>query len=382
MTKNNFYKSLSKEALDALTEHSLENYLPFNGGLLQTYQLQNYGKKREPKEGIKFYAVEYEPDLTVKQSPIYFEKESQFKEFNEFDPAQDLRKKDEFSMNLDKMIKELMNSKNQYFKWGKEKGFKFYGYKKTKQYKKGEFSYEQDIKRSEEDPTIVPIHHIDYPNQSFFKIGLTNTTAKKRGLFFESKQNSNPYKKILIERDLTYLYKKIHPADVEVFIYFSLFYKYWKERLFFYSPNKINIHVTPHHQSLFFTGYTESFLYENVEEKLKVINEAFEKLEKFSYDQITMELNTMITFDSHWDRACFHKRMLFDKFNFDKGISYKSVNFEIPKTFEKQFFKKIGFWDKWYSGNENQLKELFDKKAEEFRLINIKYYPEISDLEG
>ena len=55
----------------------------------------------------------------------------------------------------------------------------------------------------------------------------------------------------------------------------------------------------------------------------------------------------MISFDSHWDRACFHKRMLFDKFNFDKGISYKSVNYEIPKTFEKQFLKKIGFWEKW-----------------------------------
>ena len=374
MPKINFYKSLSKEALDALIEHSLGNYLPFNGGLLQKYQLQNYGKRKEPKKGIKFYAVEYEPELKIKQSPIPFTNEVQFKEFNEFNESPYEEEEGAFEEELRKRIMGALNNNKQYFKWGISKGFKFHGYKKSKYYRHDEnVDYEIHKKRDEEDPTIIPEHFIDYPKQSFFKIGLTNTTAKKRGLFYKSKQSSNPYKKILIEKDLTYLYKKINPADVEVFIYFSLFYKYWKEKLYFYSLNKINIHVTPHHQSLFFTGHTESFLYENVEEKLNVINEAFEKLEKFTYDQITIELRTMISFNLHWDRVCFHKRRLFDKFNFDKGISYKPTNYEIPKSFEKQFLKKIGFWDKWYSGNDNHLKALFDKRVEEFTLPNSKH---------
>ena len=53
--------SLPQEGIEALTEHALGNYLPFNGGFRQHYQLRNFGRRGKPKKGAKFYAVEYRP---------------------------------------------------------------------------------------------------------------------------------------------------------------------------------------------------------------------------------------------------------------------------------------------------------------------------------
>ena len=39
------YNSLPEEGIEALTEHALGNYLPFNGGFRQHYQIRNFGKK-------------------------------------------------------------------------------------------------------------------------------------------------------------------------------------------------------------------------------------------------------------------------------------------------------------------------------------------------
>ena len=37
------YYPLPEEGIEALTEHSLGNYLPFNGGFRQHYQIRSFG---------------------------------------------------------------------------------------------------------------------------------------------------------------------------------------------------------------------------------------------------------------------------------------------------------------------------------------------------
>jgi len=200
------------------------------------------------------------------------------------------------------------------------------------------------------------------------------------------KTTPNPYKTILIEKDLTYLSKKVHPADVESFVYFHLFYKYWKDKLFFFSPNKINLTPRPEHQQLKFNGYTESFLFENVEDKLKIIDEAFTLLESLTKSKILTRIEHMIRFERVWNLACLQKNF----FSFSSSyVDFNNWWLSDDLSFLKRnkfssghdFFEKIGFWDKWIPEDVNQLKDLFDKKIEEFILPSTKNYPEISDLE-
>ena len=55
------YYDLPEEGLEAIKEHALSNYLPFNGGLRQHYQIRNFGRNKKPKGKVRFYAVEYKP---------------------------------------------------------------------------------------------------------------------------------------------------------------------------------------------------------------------------------------------------------------------------------------------------------------------------------
>ena len=51
------YPRLPEEGKEALKEHALGNYLPLTGGLYQNYGIRNFGIKKKPKTGVKFYAV-------------------------------------------------------------------------------------------------------------------------------------------------------------------------------------------------------------------------------------------------------------------------------------------------------------------------------------
>ena len=95
----------------------------------------------------------------------------------------------------------------------------------------------------------------------------------------------------------------------------------------------------------------------------------------------------MINFSNAWNLACRQKKGFFwyssEYINFDDWWLSNDLN--VLKNNNKfkaghNFFEKIGFWDKWIPENVNQLKDLFDKKTEEFILPNTKHYPEISDL--
>ena len=41
-------------------KYVLNNYLPFNGGFKQHYQIRNFGQRDKPKKGTKNYAIEYQ----------------------------------------------------------------------------------------------------------------------------------------------------------------------------------------------------------------------------------------------------------------------------------------------------------------------------------
>ena len=77
------YNSLPEEGIEALTEHALGNYLPFNGGFKQHYQIRNFGRRQKPKGKTRFYAVEYVPfGINLEKSPVYLDKDT-FKIFSE-----------------------------------------------------------------------------------------------------------------------------------------------------------------------------------------------------------------------------------------------------------------------------------------------------------
>ena len=144
----------------------------------------------------------------------------------------------------------------------------------------------------------------------------------------------------------------------------------------------------PRHQKIQFNGYSESFLFENVEDKLKIINEAFELLESLTKFKISWKIRCMINFSNAWQLAGLQKKGFFwyssDHINFDNWwFSNDSNVLKNNNKFKEghDFFEKIGFWDKWIPDDVNQLKDLFDKKAEEFTLPNVKHYPEIPNLE-
>ncbi len=405
------YNSLPEEGIEALTEHALGNYLPFNGGFRQHYQLRNFGRRGKPKKGTKFYAVEYRPHIIeIEKSPIHLVDEKTFKKFD-----QSMRERS-YSPNFsdpekNRIWNEIMdyNNKKKFYKWGTERGFDFYGYTKKKDteemkklkakpYKEMKKKDWEEWKRLEDkqykkDISFHKTLKYIYPTQSFFKIGLTNTTAEERGYFGFDKETKkkypNPYKKIYIEKDLTDLYEKIHPADLEVFIYFHLFYKYWKDKLFYFSANKINLSPNTEHQQIKFHGYTESFLLENVEDKLKIIHDSFDLIGQLTKGKIKTMIQNMINFDMVWNRACLQKEFLMGQFDFDNGNSNGFDNWVFNDRSGYSFYEKIGFWEKYIPKNQyknkeiddNKIKDLFDKKVEEFILPNSKHLPDISDLE-
>ncbi len=390
------YNSLPEEGIEALTEHALGNYLPINGGFRQHYQIRNFGRRKKPKGKTRFYAVEYVPfGINLEKSPIYLNNEKKFNEFNEkkdytFFPKDE--GDDELGIDFMKEWNETVDyyDKIHFYGWGIKRGFEFYGWKRTPNFNAKSYDdyYEKLEELQKKDPLVYNTLAFDYPTQSFFKIGLTNTTAEKRGYLAFDKEDKkkypNPYKTIYIEKDLTDLSKKIHPADVEVFIYFHLFYKYWKDKLFYFSPNKINlVDPIPSHQQLKFFGYTESFLFENVEDKLKIINDAFELLESLTKGKINTMLQNMINYNRIWNSTCLRKNFFISPYDFDNWC----LDEVEPSIFQRSkfgdgytFLTKIGFFDKWFPENNSQMKDLFDKKAEEFILPNTKHYPEIPNL--
>ena len=395
------YYDLPEEGLEAIKEHALSNYLPFNGGLRQHYQIRNFGRNKKPKGKVRFYAVEYRPPIIkLEKSPIHLDSKNSF---NKFD--QSIRERT--SCQKGKNKKDWLEywdyyDKIKFYKWGTERGFDFYGYTKwndSKELKKIKAIPYKKMKKKDweererleniEYKKDLSLHHTlayDYPSQSFFKIGLSKTKAETRGYFGYSKEAKkkypNPYKTIFIDRNLTDLYKKVHPADLEGFIYFHLFYKYWKDKLFYFSANKINLSSgNPSHQQIKFFGYTECFLYENVEDKLKIINSAFDLIEKLTRRQITAMVNKMINFDYWWNKIWGMKQRFPYEFNFDEGTT-SNISFygDRSRTYGG-YLAEIGFYEKWIPKDNDHIKQLFDKKAEEFILPNSKHLPDIPDLE-
>mgnify|MGYP005747173077 CR=1 FL=1 len=105
------------------------------------------------------------------------------------------------------------------------------------------------------------------------------------------------------------------------------------------------------HQQLKFFGYTESFLFENVEDKLKIINEAFTLLESLTKSQILTKIQHMINFHEVWNKA-YCQKIFFSHsswyINFDNWwlsddpyyLSFKKRN---KFSSGHDFFEKIGF---------------------------------------
>ena len=99
-------------------------------------------------------------------------------------------------------------------------------------------------------------------------------------------------------------------------------------------------------------------------------------------------IENMINYERVWNRACLQKDFIMSIFNFNENSSEGFDNWVFNDRTGYSFFEKIGFWDKYIPKNANNRKEiddkkiaeLFDKKAEEFTLPNVKHYPEISNL--
>ena len=349
---NTDFKDLPEEGIEPLKEHALNFYLPFDGGV--EFGAKGQDNKKDPK--YKFYAVEYQPNCKSFESPV---------KLNSFDEIEKYRQE---------MCSDWEYSKS-LMEWGLERGFSFYGHEV---WDESLFTYEEVVNIRMTQPNKNT--SIDRPlkTESFFKVGITKQkSTKSRG--------GKKYKTILFEIDLTELQKKIRADEVETFVYCRLFFKYWKDKTYFASQKDISLTFASHrHHHLVFDGCSEAFLYDDHEEKLKIVQESINLLEQLSTEEIKAILKKYETFYYMWNRIHYYKQLAFLCFTFN---SEKPYPFYSPMTpdwhihwynhwidLNCPFLIDIGFRDLWCPEDGNKLNEVFDKKAEELILPNTKNY--------
>ena len=305
------------ESIDSIKEHCLSNYLPFDGGLWQNFQPRNY--KLKTNKRVKFYAVEYHPDIKIWQPPKLHTEDSYYKE-------------------------RSLNDWHSNYKWGTERGLKYY------------FGVGNGVGYN-----ILPFE------TPVFKVGLTHVKVKMRG--------GSRYKNILIEKDITD--SKIPPEDFETFVYAKLFYKYWKEKIFFKALKSINQdHM---HDQLQFDGKTESFRFENVEDKLKIVREAIDQIENSPAEEIKKEVDYFCFLSAFWNcitryKSSFPLYYSFDQYKLVSWLEGFNGMYSTTLSLKCPFLIDIGFKDKWLPKSEDDIKPLFDRPLEEFILSNSTHY--------
>tara|TARA_B100000886_G_scaffold220174_1_gene152940 strand:+ start:624 stop:1316 length:693 start_codon:yes stop_codon:yes gene_type:complete len=225
---NTDFEDLPEEGIEPLKEHALNFYLPFDGGV--DFGARGQDNKKDLR--YKLYAVEFQPDCTSREAPV---KLNSFDEIEKFSREYGGEWEDKISL----------------IKWGLERGFNFYGQEIWDEY---EFPYEERVKIKMTQPNKMPSVDRPLKTESFFKVGLTlQKSAKRRG--------GGKYKNILFEKDLAELQKKISAGEIETFIYCRIFFKYWKDKVYFASQKDISLTFqADRHHHLGFQGCSEAFL--------------------------------------------------------------------------------------------------------------------------
>ena len=343
------YKDLPEEGIEILKEHALNFYLPFDGGV--EFGAKGQDNKKDPK--YRFYAVEYQPNCKSYEAPV---------KLNSFDEIEKYNQENGYSW----------EDRNSLVKWGLERGFSFYGHEI---WDESLFTYEEvvNIRMTQHNKNTS----IDRPlkTESFFKVGITKQKyTKSRG--------GKKYKTILFEIDLTELQKKIRADEVETFVYSRLFFKYWKDKTYFASQKDISLPFKSYrHHHLVFDGCSEAFLYDDHEEKLKIVQESINLLEELSTEEIKATLEKYMNFRFIWCRIQCYKQLAFLDFTFNPEQPYL---YDYPKmwhlfwyeewSMDCPFLEKIGFKDLYRPEDGGKLIEVFNKKAEELILPNTKNY--------
>ena len=348
LQRNTDFKDLPEEGIEPLKEHALNFYLPFDGGV--GFGAKGQDKKNDPR--YKLYAVEFQPNCTSREAPV---------KLNSFDEIEKYLK-----------IRGDWEDNKSLIEWGLKRGFSFYGHEV---WDESLFTYEEVVNIRMTQPNKNT--SIDRPlkTESFFKIGLTlQKSAKRRG--------GGKYKNILFEKDLAELQKKINADEIETFIYFRIFFKYWKDKVYFASQKDIGLTFQADmHHHLGFPGCSEAFLYDDHQEKLKIVQESINLLEELSTEEIKTTLEKYMNFRFIWCRIQCYKQLAFLDFTFNPEQPYL---YDYPKmwhihwyeewSMDCPFLKKIGFKDLWRPEDGGKLIEVFDKKAEELILPNTKNY--------
>jgi len=343
------YKDLPEEGIEILKEHALNFYLPFDGGV--DFGAKGGDDTKDPR--YKFYAVEYQPNCKSYEAPVKLNSLDEIEKY--------LRIRDQWE-----------NSKS-LIEWGLERGFRFYGHEV---WDESLFTYEEVVNIRMTQPNKN--WSIDRPlkTESFFKVGLTKQKSTKR-------RGHGKYKTILFEKDLTELQKKIRPDEVETFVYCRLFFKYWKDKTYFASQKDISLTFKSDlHHHLVFDGCSEAFLYDDHEDKLKIVKESIKLLEELSTEEINAILKKYETFYLLWNRIHYYKRLAFGDFTFNPKKPYL---YDYPRMWHIHWYDQwidlncpflidIGFKDLWCPEDGYKLIEVFDKKAEELILPNTKNY--------
>ena len=307
---------------EVLKEHSLEIYLPFDGGYWEQYLYQqNYKTK---KNQVLFYAVEFQPNCFAYEGSKKPLKEKKY--FEKYKGELD-------SQTLQEWIK---------------KGFKYH-------------------KRNKENRSLGPI--------SFFKTGLTNTSAKARG--------NGKYKQIFIEEEISLENKHIEESisqyvmSIELLVRYRLFLNFWKERLWFYSPKRLLIgkELPPfnsncYHSYCYFekAGIKESWLFKDLEEKIQLTKETLDWAQSLNPKDLYYSIIELRALLEYWWRINDYKRSIFrsykvqgnDKF-FANWIEDKRNGGGMSIAIDDPWFEEIGFNKKWASNNVDHYHELFKK---------------------
>ena len=347
---------LQQEEWDALAEHALTPYLPFLGGVAVSARF-NYSGPGTKK--VHFYVVKFETELLSTASHCSLQTAQEFLHFQDEFCSEEVEYPDDEEILDADHESNLVKAKccEDWF----SKGFEIYGVL----------------------PSDKPI---SLGRKEFFKTGLTSSSAKKRGgdayahTFFEE-EIADPHH--LFSRP-----RATRAAVIEKLIQLKLFYKFWKDQAWLYSPKRVMYdpdssefsHLKCISDS---PGFTESLVWKNVDQKVSSAIEAFRFLNALSNRDLSAVFREVDSFNHAWRwvaqikqrQYVYIREFLFwpnlDRDHFDKVRQMRGWGLSSPSTKELNFLRGKGFQSRWLPVEADDLNRIYELSAEQFTLPGV-----------
>ena len=389
---------LKKSDWDALIEHAMTPYLPFEGGVGGNQNLTySSSKGRE----VFWYVAKYEPTCQVELSQKRISTAEELKDFQipirgsyESSRIEEIDKKIAEGSRIYIIRQRMMNEKavgqGKAIKQWSSKGFELYGSRGKQELSHWDGTNIIKVAKDQEYTDWESLEIVeDIGVQSFFKTGLTSRSAKIRG---EGLYTEVLCEKLIAEPNSKWAKRdSCRSATIESLINLKLLCKYWKDICWFYDPKRINCrhNLYEHaHVTSISSGLTESWLWSQHEEKASLAIETFDFLNALNMEDLGVCRDEADALFAAWSWACRIKRSAF----IDVGmwrlqiappwISQSRVFSEFmmsltplhPRPEVIDFMDSFGFCKKWMPERVSGLDFLWEMTADDFLLEGVSHW--------